>query len=188
MFFQILSLIKGREGTQLKMEFRRDGKDFEVELVRRAVSQVGVVNTGEQLPGSVLFFPPHNLLCVTLQTLLNNALVQGPKNPKVPRCQHDDLIVRVLAHSPIRASTCLVRWIDLPKECKQMKCGGNGRHGGFRFRVGSPKRTTRDVLEDLLHECLRDIGCEKQDLTFGRNKISLVLYLLHITRQSVMTH
>ena len=35
MFFQILSLIKGREGTQLKMEFRRDGKDFEVELVRR---------------------------------------------------------------------------------------------------------------------------------------------------------
>ena len=38
MFFQILSLIKGTEGTLLKMECRRDGKDFEVELVRRVVS------------------------------------------------------------------------------------------------------------------------------------------------------
>ena len=95
------------------MDFRRDENNFGVELVRRVVSQVGVVNTGEQLPGSVLLFPPDNktVLCVALQTPLNCASEQVPRKPKVPRRQrsrHDDFIVRVLAHSPIRACTRLV--------------------------------------------------------------------------------
>ena len=64
MCFQILEFIKGVEGTKVVMNFQRDGNRFEVELVRKVVSQVGVVNTGEQLPGSVLLLPPGaTILC-----------------------------------------------------------------------------------------------------------------------------
>jgi hypothetical protein len=40
------------------MDVQRDGSDFKIELVRKKVSQVGVVNTGEQLlaSASVLSF------------------------------------------------------------------------------------------------------------------------------------
>jgi hypothetical protein len=40
------------------MDFQREGSEFKIELVRMKVSQVGVVNTGEQLlaSASVLSF------------------------------------------------------------------------------------------------------------------------------------
>jgi C-terminal processing protease CtpA/Prc len=50
--FQILELITGIEGTRVCMDVQRDGSDFKIELVRKKVSQVGVVNTGEQLLAS----------------------------------------------------------------------------------------------------------------------------------------
>jgi C-terminal processing protease CtpA/Prc len=56
--FQILELIKGTEGSRVCMDVQRDGSDFKIELVRKKVSQVGVVSTGEQLlaSASVLSF------------------------------------------------------------------------------------------------------------------------------------
>lgn len=46
---QILGLVKGTEGTKVKIDLIRNEAPFRIELVRKKVSQVGVVSTSKSM-------------------------------------------------------------------------------------------------------------------------------------------